>query len=53
MLPARLPVTAGIKGIVQFVGNPGTALTPAGQLTGLGLRVDSNNLFTSLPVIVP
>jgi hypothetical protein len=53
MLPARLPATAGIRGIVQFVGNPGTAQVPAGQLTGLGLRADTNGLFTSIPTIVP
>jgi hypothetical protein len=53
MLPARLAVTAGIRGIVQFVGNPGTAQVPAGQLTGLGLRADTSGLFTSIPTIVP
>ena len=53
MLPSRLAVTAGIRGIVQFQGNPGTASTPAGQLTGLGLRADPDGLFTSIPTIVP
>jgi hypothetical protein len=53
MLPAGLPVTAGIKGIVQFVGNPATSLFPAGQLAGLGLRADTTGLFTTLQTIVP
>jgi hypothetical protein len=53
MLPDRLAVTAGIRGIVQFQGNPGSAFSPAGQLTGLGLRTDPNGLFTSIPTIVP
>jgi hypothetical protein len=53
MLPDRLAVTAKIRGIVQFQGNPGTASVPAGQLTGLGLHTDPNGLFTSIPTIVP
>jgi hypothetical protein len=53
MLPAGLPVTAGIKGIVQFVGNPATNQLPAGQLSGLGLRADSTGLFTTIQTIVP
>ena len=53
MLPSRLAATAGIRGIVQFQGNPGTAQIPAGQLTGLGLRAEANGLFTSTPTIVP
>ena len=53
MLPARLAATAGIRGIVQFAGNPGTASVPAGQVTGLGLRTEANGLFTSIPTIVP
>lgn len=53
MLPARIAATAGIRGIVQFVGNPGTALVPAGQVTGLGLRAEANGLFTSVPTIAP
>jgi hypothetical protein len=53
MLPARLAVTAGIRGIVQFQGNPGSPFAPAGQVTGLGLRAEASGLFTSLPTIVP
>jgi hypothetical protein len=53
MLPARLAVTAGIRGIVQFQGNPGTPFAPGGQLTGLGLRAEANGLFTSIQTIVP
>ena len=53
MLSARLAVTAGIRGIVQFQGNPGSPFTPAGQLTGLGLRAEANGLFTSIETIVP
>jgi hypothetical protein len=53
MLPARLAVTAGIRGIVQFQGNPGSPFTPGGQLTGLGLRAEANGLFTSIQTIVP
>jgi hypothetical protein len=53
MLPDRLAVTAGIRGIVQFQGNPASPFSPAGQLTGLGLRADPNGLFTSIPTIVP
>jgi hypothetical protein len=53
MLPDRVPITAGIAGIVQFVGNPGSPFTLAGMLTGLGLKTDPNGLFTSLPTIVP
>jgi len=53
MLPDRLAVTANIRGVVQFQGNPGTAQVPAGQLTGLGLKADPNGLVTSLPTIVP
>jgi hypothetical protein len=53
MLPARLAVTAGIRGIVQFQGNPGSAFSPGGQLTGLGLRAEANGLFTSIQTIVP
>lgn len=53
MLPARIAATANIRGIIQFFGNPATSTAPAGQLTGLGLRVDADNLFTSMPTIVP
>jgi hypothetical protein len=53
MLPARLAATAGIRGIVQFQGNPGTPFTAAGQLTGLGLRAEASGLFTSIPTLVP
>jgi len=53
MLPDRLAVTAGIRGVVQFQGNPGSAFTSAGQLTGLGLRTEPSGLFTSIPAIVP
>jgi hypothetical protein len=53
MLPARLAVTAGIRGIVQFQGNPATPSAAAGQLTGLGLRAEASGLFTSIPTIVP
>ena len=52
-LPARIAATAGIKGIIQFVGNAATTLAPAGQVTGLGLLVAPNNLFTSMQTIVP
>jgi hypothetical protein len=53
MLPGRIAATANIRGIIQFQGNPATASVPAGQLTGLGLRTEANNLFTSIPTIVP
>jgi hypothetical protein len=53
MLPARLAATAGIRGIVQFAGNPGTAFAAGGQMTGLGLRAEASGLFTSVPTIVP
>jgi hypothetical protein len=53
MLPGRIAATANIRGIIQFQGNPGSQLVPPGQLTGLGLRTDTNNLFTSIPTIVP
>jgi len=53
MLPSRLAVTAGKKGIVQFQGNPGTPFTSAGALTGLGLKTDPNGLFTATPTIIP
>ena len=53
MLPGRIAATANIRGIIQFQGNPGSQLVPPGQLTGLGLRTDANNLFTSIPTIVP
>jgi hypothetical protein len=53
MLPDRMAVTAGKRGIVQFRGNPGTPFVPAGALTGLGLKTDPNGLFTSIPTIVP
>jgi hypothetical protein len=53
MLPARLAVTAGIRGIVQFQGNPGSPFAPGGPLTGLALKADANGLFTSIPTIVP
>ena len=53
MLPSRLAVTAGKRGVVQFQGNPGSASVPAGQLTGLGLRAEASGLFTSIPTIVP
>ena len=53
MLPARIPVTVGKSGIIQFVGNPATSAFPAGQLAGLGLRTDATNLFTTIQTIVP
>jgi sugar lactone lactonase YvrE len=53
LLPTRLPVTAGKRGIVQFQGNPAVLFGPPGALTGLGLRVDPNNLFTSIPTLLP
>jgi hypothetical protein len=53
MLPSRLAVTAGIRGIVQFQSNASSPFTPAGNLTGIGLRADPNGLFTSIPTIVP
>jgi hypothetical protein len=53
MLPDRLAVTAGRRGIVQFQGNPAGPFTPAGALTGLGLRAGPNGVFTSIPTIVP
>jgi sugar lactone lactonase YvrE len=53
MLPDRLAVTAGKRGIVQFQGSPGSPFTPVGALTGLGLKADPNGLFTSIPTIVP
>jgi hypothetical protein len=52
-LPARIPVTAGKRGIIQFVGNPASSLATAGQLTGLGLRTDGTGLFTTIQTIVP
>jgi hypothetical protein len=53
MLPARLAMTANIRGIVQFQGNPGSASVPAGPLTGLGLKTDPNGLYTSIPTMLP
>ena len=53
MLPDRLPVTAGKRGIVQFQGNPGSPFASAGAVTGLGLRAGPDGLFTSIPTIVP
>jgi hypothetical protein len=53
MLPDRLAVTAGRRGIVQFQGNPAGPFTPVGALTGLGLRAGPNGVFTSIPTIVP
>jgi hypothetical protein len=53
LLATKIPVTAGIRGIIQFTGNAANSVAPAGQITGLGLRVDSNNEFTSMQTIVP
>jgi hypothetical protein len=53
MLPGRLGVTAGIRGIVQFQGNPGSPFAPGGQLTGLALKAGADGLVTSLPTIEP
>jgi hypothetical protein len=53
MLPDRLAVTAGKRGIVQFQGNRGSPFTPAGALTGLGLRASPDGHFTSIPTMIP
>jgi len=53
MLPTQLPITAGIRGIVQFTGNPASAQAPAGQLTGLGLLTTASGLFTSMQTMAP
>jgi hypothetical protein len=53
MLPSRLGVTAGMRGIIQFQSYPSSPLAPAAALTGLGLKTDPNGLFTSIPTIVP
>jgi hypothetical protein len=52
-LAARVAATANIRGIIQFQGNPGSQLVSPGQVTGLGLRTEASNLFTSIPTIVP
>jgi hypothetical protein len=53
MLPDRLAVTAGKRGIVQFQSNPLSPFAPVGPLTGLGLKADPNGLFTAIPTIMP
>jgi len=44
LLKDRYPVTAGISGTIEFSDNPG-------QISVLGLRVNSNDAFTSIPPI--
>ena len=53
MLSDRLPVTAGIRGIVKFQANPLTPTGPVAPLTGIGLRASPTGAFTSLPVVTP
>jgi hypothetical protein len=52
MLPDRLPVTTGRRGIVQFnSAAPSPFISEA--LTGLGLRAGPSGFFTSIPAIAP
>ncbi len=48
VLPNVIPLTAGKRGIVQFVGGG-----RFGEIQGLGLRFSSSGTFTSVPTMFP